>query len=116
MTNHKANGRANGEPRWRPPHKELHKHVGKKAERRLRAQRSGQWNSWFGMGMFGMVGWSVAVPTLLGAALGVWIDNRWPGPRSWTVIMLFAGLTLGLLVAIHWVKEECGDCDEDEKR
>jgi ATP synthase protein I len=34
---------------------------------------------WFGLGMMGLIGWSVAVPTLLGAALGIWLDNRYPG-------------------------------------
>ena len=29
--------------------------------------------------MMGLVGWSVVVPTLLGAALGIWLDHRHPG-------------------------------------
>jgi predicted F0F1-ATPase subunit len=33
---------------------------------------------WFGLGMMGLIGWSVAVPTLLGAALGLWLDSRHP--------------------------------------
>jgi ATP synthase protein I len=56
--------------------------------------------------MFGMVGWSVAVPTLIGIALGIWIDRRWPGRFSWTLMLLFAGLALGCLLAYHWVNRE----------
>ena len=109
--NHNANGGA----RWRPPHKRLHQHVEKKAERRIRAQRDRRWNTWFGMGMFGMVGWSVAAPTLLGIAVGMWIDERWPGPRSWTLMLLFGGLTVGVLVALHWVREESREEEPEEE-
>jgi ATP synthase protein I len=40
---------------------------------------------WFGLGMMGLIGWSVAIPTLLGAALGLWLDKRHPGaiPGRW---------------------------------
>jgi len=32
--------------------------------------------------MMGLIGWSVVVPTLLGAAFGIWLDNRHPGDYS----------------------------------
>jgi ATP synthase protein I len=41
------------------------------------------------------VGWSVTLPTLLGIALGVVIDRRWPGRFSWTLTLLFLGLVFG---------------------
>jgi ATP synthase protein I len=75
-------------------------------ERKLRAQKRGEQSIWFGLGMFGMVGWSVAVPTLVGIALGIWIDRRWPGRFSWTLMLLFVGLFLGCLLAYHWVNRE----------
>ena len=43
--------------------------IGAKAARKLKARKSTQ-GVWFGLGMMGLVGWSVVVPTLLGAALG----------------------------------------------
>jgi len=58
---------------------------------------------WFGLGMMGVIGWSVTVPTLLGAALGNWIDRRHPGVHSWTLALLVAGLALGCWNAWHWV-------------
>ena len=54
--------------------------VGAKASRKLKARRSGTPGVWFGLGMMGLIGWSVAVPTLLGAGLGLWLDqtlSRW---------------------------------------
>jgi len=80
--------------------------VGVKAARKLRAQRHATPGVWFGLGMIGLVGWSVAVPTLLGAALGLWLDQRYPGGRSWTLALLVAGLAIGCLNAWHWVAKE----------
>lgn len=80
--------------------------VGAKAARKLKARRSGTPGVWFGLGMMGLIGWSVVVPTLLGAALGLWLDRHYPGGRSWTLALLVAGLTLGCMNAWHWVSRE----------
>ena len=80
--------------------------VARKAARRARAERDTDQSVWFSLGLFGLVGWSVAVPTLLGIALGVWIDERWPGRVSWTLTLLFAGIALGCANAWYWVKQE----------
>jgi ATP synthase protein I len=56
--------------------------------------------------MMGIIGWSVAIPTLLGAALGLWLDHHYSGGRSWTLVLLVAGLTIGCLNAWHWVSRE----------
>jgi ATP synthase protein I len=56
--------------------------------------------------MFGIVGWSVAIPTLLGVALGVWLDIVLPTPFSWTLTLLFTGIVAGCLNAWYWVKRE----------
>jgi len=93
----------------------LAEQVGVRAERKLRARRSGPPGVWFGLGMMGLIGWSVTVPTLLGAGLGLWLDQRYPGGRSWTLALLMAGLTLGCLNAWHWVsREEKAMRDEQE--
>jgi len=80
--------------------------ISESEERKLRARKRGEQSMWFGLGMFGMVGWSVAVPTLIGIALGIWIDRRWPGRFSWTLTLLFVGLALGCLIAYQWVNRE----------
>jgi ATP synthase protein I len=61
---------------------------------------------WFGLGMMGLIGWSVVIPTLLGAALGLWLDEQLSGRHSWTLALLVAGLTLGCFNAWHWVAKE----------
>lgn len=80
--------------------------IGRKAERKLAARGARHKGVWFGLGMFGLVGWSVAVPTLLGIALGVWLDGAVPSRFSWTLSLLFIGAVLGCLNAWYWVERE----------
>jgi ATP synthase protein I len=80
--------------------------VGAKAARKLRAQRNSAHGVWFGLGMMGLIGWSIVIPTLLGVALGIWLDNRFPGSHSWTLMLLVIGLGLGCWNAWHWVAKE----------
>ena len=80
--------------------------VGAKAARKLKARRNAGQGVWFGLGMMGLIGWSVVVPTLAGAALGIWLDHRHPGSHSWTLALLVAGLTIGCFNAWHWVAKE----------
>ncbi len=89
--------------------------VGAKARRKLRARRHSSRGVWFGLGMMGLIGWSVVVPTLLGAGLGLWLDRTHPGGRSWTLALLVAGLALGCINAWLWVaKEDQAMRDEQE--
>jgi len=87
--------------------------VEKKEDRKLRARKKRRESLWFGLGMFGMIGWAVAVPTLIGVALGIYIDSKWPGRISWTIIFLFIGVTLGCLNAWYWVKRERKNIEGD---
>ncbi len=80
--------------------------VDTKAARKLRARRNPAPGVWFGLGMMGLIGWSVVVPTLLGAALGLWLDKNHPGAHQWTLALLVAGLAVGCLNAWHWVAKE----------
>ena len=61
---------------------QLAERIGRKADRHQRARGRPKHGLWFGLCMFGLVGWSVAVPTVLGIALGIWLDREWPGPPS----------------------------------
>lgn len=85
---------------------EFSRQVGEKEARKLKAQGKVTRTVWSGLGMMGLVGWSVAVPTLLGSALGIWLDRHYPGGRSWTLALLVTGLCIGCLNAWHWVAKE----------
>lgn len=89
--------------------------AGAKAARKLKARRRAAYGAWFGLGMMGLIGWSITVPTLAGAALGIWLDRRLPGAHSWTLALLVAGLAIGCANAWHWVaKEDKAMRDEQE--
>ena len=88
--------------------------VGVKAERKLKARRNPSKSVWFGLGMMGLIGWSVVIPTLIGAALGLWLDKHHVGNRSWTLALLAAGLTAGCFNAWHWVDKEDKAMREEE--
>jgi ATP synthase protein I len=77
-----------------------------RAQRKLLARQDGAPGVWSGLGMMGLIGWSVVMPTLLGAALGIWLDARHPANRSWTLALLVAGLVLGCLNAWRWVAQQ----------
>jgi ATP synthase protein I len=89
--------------------------VGAKAARKLKARRNPTPGVWFGLGMMGLIGWSVVVPTLLGAALGIWLDHRHPGSHSWTLALLVAGLTVGCFNAWHWVAKENREMGKEQE-
>jgi ATP synthase protein I len=90
--------------------------VGAKAARKLAAGRGAARGVWFGLGFMGLIGWSVVVPTLLGAALGTWLDAHHPGGHSWTLALLVAGLTVGCFNAWHWVAKEEATMREERER
>lgn len=89
--------------------------IGRKAERRLKAQRNQGKAIWFSLGMIGLIGWSVAIPALLGAALGLWLDKRYPGAHSWTLMFLVIGLVIGCINAWRWVDKEEKDIHREDE-
>jgi ATP synthase protein I len=80
--------------------------VGSKANRKLKARQHAAQGVWFGLGMMGLIGWSVVIPTLLGAGLGAWLDSHHAGSHSWTLALLVAGLAIGCLNSALWVAKE----------
>ena len=80
--------------------------IEEKSSRKIRARKEKHKSLWYGFGMFGLVGWSVSIPTLLFLVLGIWIDETYESPYSWTLMMLVLGIFLGCLNAWYWVKNE----------
>lgn len=93
---------------------ELCRKVKIKEARKIRARDRKDHSVWFGLGMFGLVGWSVSIPTVVGIALGVWIDLRWPSRYSWTLMLLIIGIAIGCLNAWFWVSRERKMIEEEE--
>ena len=93
----------------------LSQEVGAKAARKLKARGYSAQGVWFGLGMMGLIGWSVVIPTLLGAALGIWLDRHYPGKHAWTLALLAVGLAIGCLNAWRWVAKEDRKIREEQE-
>lgn len=87
--------------------------VADRERRKLRASQAPRESIWFGLGLFGMVGWSVALPTVLMTALGIYIDRRFADRFSWTLMLLVAGVALGCLHAWYWVSSERNNIEQN---
>ena len=87
--------------RWRS----FQRQIADKSDRKIKARQENK-NIWQGLGMFGMVGWSVTIPSLLGTALGVWIDTQIESKYSWTLMFLVMGVALGCFNAWYWITKE----------
>ncbi|MGE4544084.1 MAG: AtpZ/AtpI family protein [Pedobacter sp.] len=94
---------------------ELRRLLAAKQARKLRAMEQRGRSAWFGLGMFGLVGWSVAIPAVALTALGVWIDARHAGPYSWTLMLLVIGVGLGCVNAWIWISRERRDIETERR-
>ncbi len=82
------------------------KKIGDKEKQKLKALHEDKRSVWAGLGSFGMIGWSVAVPTVLGTVAGLWLDKNYPQSISWTLTLLILGLCIGCLIAWQWIAKE----------
>ncbi|HWQ89009.1 MAG TPA: AtpZ/AtpI family protein [Desulfitobacteriaceae bacterium] len=96
--------------------KEYSRHIEAKAARKIKAKKENRAEVWFGLGMMGIIGWSIVIPTLLGVALGRWLDKNYQGSYSWTLMMLTLGLVIGCLNAWYWIKKEEEKIEQPEDK
>jgi ATP synthase protein I len=87
--------------------------IGRRAERMKRARDDPGDSPLRGLGTFGMIGWSIAVPTVGGAFLGLWLDRVFPQAFSWPIALILAGVVLGGLLAWRWIGREGERNDRD---
>jgi len=80
--------------------------VDKKIVKRLKARQDRPRSLFFGLGVFGVIGWSVAIPTIFGALIGRWLDARSDLPISWTLTFIFLGVVVGAVIAWNWMNKE----------
>ncbi len=97
------------------PQRDLQERIGAREQRKLRARKTRDRTVFHGLGAAGIVGWSVAVPTVIGALAGLWLDRSFPGDFSWTLALLLGGVALGCLNAWYWVSLESRSIEEDER-
>ena len=79
--------------------------VRRREQQRLDSQRREN-PIWFGLGLVGVVGWSVTIPMVAATLLGVWLDAHYPSRFSWTLMLLGIGVVIGCATAWHWLQRE----------
>lgn len=90
--------------------------IGRHSNRKMWARGEKRSGLWHGLGMFGLVGWSVSVPALLLTALGIWIDSHFKGSYSWTLMLLIIGIVIGCFNAWYWIRRESENNQTKSKR
>ncbi len=86
--------------------------VGKKQKRMLKAKAQKDGEIWLTFNTFGVIGWSIVVPVLLGTAAGLFLDHHYPSTHSWTIALMVAGLAAGCFSSWRWIDEQSKDLSE----
>jgi ATP synthase protein I len=58
------------------------------------------------LGQIGILGWSIVVPTLLGLAIGHWLDKHFHTGVFFAAPLLMAGAAFGLWSAWKWMHRQ----------
>ena len=88
--------------------------VDSKARRMLRLRRTKELSLLGGFAQMGLVGWSIAAPSLLGLFLGWLIDNGLNGGQKCTLTLFIIGLGFGCCNVLSWACKEYKAMEEDE--
>jgi len=88
----------------------------KRVNRNIQAPKNATQGVWFGLGMMGLIGWSIVVPALVGAAIGYWLDLNHAGQHIWVLILLVSGLLFGCFNAWLWVVKEQKAMNNDKDK
>lgn len=86
--------------------------IGRRARRLKKTRDNPGVSPLRGLGAFGMIGWSIAVPTVGGAFLGMWLDRNMPQDFSWVIALILGGVALGGFIAWAWISREVSE-EED---
>ncbi|WP_303288013.1 AtpZ/AtpI family protein [Marinobacter sp. SS8-8] len=87
--------------------------IGRRAQRMKQARERPGLSPLRGLGAFGMIGWSISVPTVGGAFLGLWLDRNLPQGFSWVIALILGGVVLGGFIAWAWISRESREEEDD---
>lgn len=82
--------------------------IRRRAQRMEESRNAPKYSPLSGLGVFGVVGWSVAIPTVAGAFLGMWLNRVAPQNFSWPIALILGGVVVGALVAWSWIDKNQG--------
>ena len=87
--------------------------IRRSAERMKRARSRPAESPLRGLSAFGVIGWSIVVPTVGGAFLGLWLDQVAPQNFSWPIALILGGVVTGSLIAWRWIEKESADPQDE---
>lgn len=90
--------------------------IGRRAQRLKKARENPGVSPLRGLGAFGMIGWSIAVPTVGGAFLGLWLDRNMPQDFSWVIALILGGVVVGGFIAWAWIGRESREENDHDNR
>lgn len=81
--------------------------IRQRAERmqKSRDENEPKYSSLSGLSVFGVIGWSIAIPTVAGAFLGMWLNRVAPQDFSWPIALILGGVVLGGIGAWRWIEK-----------
>lgn len=79
------------------------KTIARRVQRMQQARDKPPYSPLNGLGVFGVIGWSVAIPTVGGAFLGIWLNRVAPQSFSWPIALILGGVVVGAMVAWNWI-------------
>lgn len=82
--------------------------IRRRAERMQQSRDEPKHSPLSGLGAFGVIGWSVAIPTVGGAFLGMWLNRVAPQSFSWPIALILGGVVVGGIVAWSWIDKSGG--------
>jgi len=90
------------------PTEPLDKAVRQRRLRRAQAESEGRQSIGRHLALIGVVGWTIALPTLAGMFLGRWLDRVFATQSGifWTLGLLVAGLAAGCALAWKRINRE----------
>lgn len=83
--------------------------IRRRAKRMEESRNAPKYSPLSGLGVFGVIGWSVAIPTVAGAFLGMWLNRVAPQDFSWPIALILGGVVVGALVAWSWIDKNQGE-------
>jgi ATP synthase protein I len=87
-------------------HDEMQRAVRLREERDERWKREGERSIWQNLSMIGSLGWLIVAPTLLGIALGRWLDSVFDTGITFSGAMIFLGVLFGSYLAWQRVRKQ----------
>lgn len=85
----------------------------RRAERLQQSRNKKAASPLIGISAFGVIGWSIAIPCVLGAFLGHWLNQVAPQEFSWTIALILGGLVLGIGFAWNYISEAQQAAEQD---